>query len=77
VITKKYTAYTETTDESGLAMIYSWQACCTQAGQAHAAGRGGSIDRWQHSIFCYIRYRSPPSRCCEKLESSDFDTGTV
>ena len=29
------------------------------------------------TIFFYIRYRSPPSRCCEKLESSDFDTGTV
>ena len=23
------------------------------------------------TTFFYIRYRSPPSRCCEKLESSD------
>ena len=29
------------------------------------------------TIFFYIRYRSPPSRHFEKLESSDFDTGTV
>jgi len=35
VITKKYTAYTGT----------HIQACCTQAGPAHAAGRGGGIDR--------------------------------
>ena len=28
---------------------YNIQACCTQAGPAHAAGHGGGMDRWQHS----------------------------
>ena len=28
---------------------YDIQACCTQAGPAHAAGCGGGMDRWQHS----------------------------
>jgi len=34
--------------ESGLAIL-NIQACCTQAGPAHAAGHGGGMDRWQHS----------------------------
>jgi len=43
VITKKNThAYTGTvTQASG----YNIQACCTQAGQAHASGHGDSMDR--------------------------------
>jgi len=41
--------------ESGLAMTYKHPA---HGGPAHAAGRGGGIDRWQHSsYFFYMRYR--------------------
>ena len=43
VITKKYTAYTGTVSQAWLSVDI--QACCTQAGPAHAAGRGGGIDR--------------------------------
>ena len=30
------------------ATTFSDKACCTQAGQAHAAGHGGGMVRWQH-----------------------------
>ena len=44
VITKKnYIAYTGTVSWPGYDIHV--QACCTQAGPAHAAGRGGDIDR--------------------------------
>ena len=44
VITKKkYTVYTGTVSQAWLSVDI--QACCTQAGPAHAAGRGGGIDR--------------------------------
>jgi len=36
---------------------YNTQACCTQAGPAHAAGRGGGMDRRQHLVMFYMRYR--------------------
>ena len=43
VITKKkYTVYTGTVSQAWLSYV---QACCTQAGPAHTAGRGGGIDR--------------------------------
>ena len=44
VITKKYTAYTGTVSQAWLYDIQAY-ACCTQAGPAHAAGRGDGIDR--------------------------------
>jgi len=33
---------------SNISFIYI-QACCTQAGPAHTAGRGDDMDRWKHS----------------------------
>ena len=50
VITKKNLVHSiHRKCESGLAIIYKHgyniQACCTQAGPAHAAGRRGGIDR--------------------------------
>ena len=35
---------------------YNIQACCTQAGPAHAAGHGDGMERWQHSshLHCVV-----------------------
>ena len=53
------------------ATTFSDKACCTQAGQAHAAGHGGGMVRWQHfshffftcatsSLHCYSQKRLSP-----------------
>ena len=62
--TKRTHVYTNC--ESGLATIY--KACCTQVGPAHAVG-GDGMHRSQHS--CHLL------PCQKRLESSDFNTGTV
>ena len=51
---------------------YSIQACCTQAGSAHSAGRGDGMDRWQHSSHLL-----PHALPVAILESNDFNTGMV
>jgi len=70
---------TQRTQKLWVRLGYDIQACCTQAGAAHAAGRGGGIDRWQHSSYLLLHALPVASFALleKRLESSGFDTATV